>query len=78
MRAVYTNIRRTPAAGGLNFDQGVEETRYTTDMDALLKAAEPRLEFDFADRLPGPAWMQVQRLIDRGLLVEIDVIAELP
>ena len=78
MRAVYTNIRRTPAAGGLNFDQGVEETRYTTDMDALLNAADTRLELYFRDHLPTTAWMQVRCLIDPGFLVEIDVIAELP
>jgi len=47
-------------------------------MDALLKAADTRLEFYFRDHLPGTAWMQVRRLIDSGFLVEIDVIAELP
>ena len=78
MRAVYTNIQRTLAASGLNFDHLVKETLYTTDMDALLKAANLRLEFYAKDHLPTTAWMQVQRLIDLGFLVEIDVIAELP
>ena len=78
MGAVYTNIQRTLAASGLNFDHLVKETLYTTDMDALLKAANLRLEFYAKDHLPTTAWMQVQRLIDPGFLVEIDVIAELP
>ena len=77
MGAVYTNIQRTLAASGLNFDHVVKETIYTTDMDALLKAADLRLEFYAKDHLPTTAWMQVQRLIDPGFLVEIDVIAEL-
>ncbi len=77
MRAVYTNIQRTLAASGLNFDHVVKETIDTTDKDALLKAADLRLEFHSKDHLPTTAWMQVQRLIDPGFLVEIDVIAEL-
>ncbi len=78
MRAVYTNIQRTLAASGLSFDHVVKENIYTTDMDALLKAADLRLEFYSKDHLPTTAWLQVQRLIDPGFLVEIDVIAELP
>ena len=78
MGAVYTNIQRTLAASGLNFYHVVKETIYTTDMDALLKAADLRLELYAKDHLPTTAWMQVQRLIDPGFLVEIDVIAELP
>jgi enamine deaminase RidA (YjgF/YER057c/UK114 family) len=78
MRAVYVNIQHTLEAAGLNFDHVVKETIYTTDMDALLKVADLRFEFYSKDRLPATAWMQVQRLIDPGFLVEIDVIAVLP
>lgn len=78
VRAVYTNVQRTLAATGLSFDHVVKETIYTTDMDAFLKAADIRFEFYSKDHLPATAWMQVQRLIDPGFLVEIDVIAELP
>jgi 2-iminobutanoate/2-iminopropanoate deaminase len=56
----------------------VRETIYTTDMDALLKVADIRFEFYSKDHLPATTWMQVQRLIDPGFLVEIDVIAVLP
>jgi 2-iminobutanoate/2-iminopropanoate deaminase len=77
MRAVYTNIRRTLAASGRNFGHVVKETIDTTDRDALLKAADLRLEFYPGDHLPATASMQVQRLIDRGFLVEIDVVAAL-
>ena len=78
MRAVYTNIQRTLAAAGLSFDHVAKETIYTTDMDALLKSADIRLEFYTKDHLPATAWVQVQRLIDPGFLVQVDVIAELP
>jgi 2-iminobutanoate/2-iminopropanoate deaminase len=78
MRAAYTNIRRTLAANNSNFDQVVKETIYTTDMDALLKAAALRFEYYDKERLPTTTWVQVQRLVDPGFLVQIEVIAELP
>jgi 2-iminobutanoate/2-iminopropanoate deaminase len=78
MRAAYNNIRRTLQAHGADFDVVVKETIYTTNMDALLKAADLRFEFYDKDRLPTTSWVQVQRLVDPGFLVQIEVIAELP
>jgi enamine deaminase RidA (YjgF/YER057c/UK114 family) len=78
MRAVYTNIRRTLAAHGADFDEVVKETIYTTDMEALLKASDLRFEYYDKERLPTVSWVQVQRLVDPGFLVEIEVVAELP
>lgn len=78
MRAAYTNIQRTLAANGADFDKVVKETIFTTDMDALLKASDLRFEFYDKERLPATSWVQVQRLVDPGFLVAIDVVAELP
>lgn len=77
MRAAYSNIRRTLAAHGADFEEVVKETIYTTDMDALLKAADLRFEYYDKERLPTTSWVQVQRLVNPGFLVQIDVIAEL-
>jgi 2-iminobutanoate/2-iminopropanoate deaminase len=78
MRAAYTNIRRTLAAHGADFEEVVKETIYTTDMEALLKASDLRFEYYDKERLPTTSWAQVQRLVDPGFLVQIEVIAELP
>lgn len=78
MRAAYTNIRRSLEANGATFDEVVKETIYTTDMDALLKAADLRFEYYDKERLPTTSWVQVQRLVDPGFLVQIEVVAELP
>jgi enamine deaminase RidA (YjgF/YER057c/UK114 family) len=78
MRAAYSNIRRTLAAHGADFEEVVKETIYTTDMDALLKASDLRFEYYNKERLPTTSWVQVQRLVDRGFLVQIEVVAELP
>ena len=78
MRAAYTNIRHTLEAHGADFDEVVKETIYTTDMDALLKASDLRFEFYSKERLPTTSWVQVQRLVDPGFLVQVEVVAELP
>lgn len=78
MRAIYSNIQRTLAAHGADFEEVVKETIYTTDMDALLKASDLRFEYYNKEMLPTASWVQVQRLVDPGFLVEIEVIAELP
>jgi enamine deaminase RidA (YjgF/YER057c/UK114 family) len=78
LRAVYANLKRTLEAHHLDFQGVVKETIYTTDMDALLKASDQRFEYYDKERLPAVSWVQVQRLVDPGFLVEIEVIAELP
>lgn len=78
MRAAYTNIQRTLAAHGADFEEVVKETIYTTNMDALLKASDVRFEYYNKEMLPTITWVQVQRLMDPGFLVEIEVVAELP
>ena len=78
MRAAYSNIQRTLAAHGADFEEVVKETIYTTNMDALLKASDLRFEYYNKDMLPTTSWVQVQRLVDPAFLVQIDVIAELP
>jgi 2-iminobutanoate/2-iminopropanoate deaminase len=78
MRAAYSNIQQTLAANGANFDEVVKETIYTTNMDELLKASDLRFEFYDKERPPTTSWVQVQRLVDPGFLVQIEVVAELP
>lgn len=78
LRAAYSNVRRTLEAHGADFDEVVKETIYTTDMDSLLKASDMRLEYYNKERLPATSWVQVQRLVDPGFLVQIEVVAELP
>ncbi|MDP9066027.1 MAG: RidA family protein [Pseudomonadota bacterium] len=78
LRAAYSTIRRTLAANGASFGEVVKETIYTTDMDALLLASDLRFEIYDKERLPATSWVQVQRLINPGFLVQIEVVAELP
>jgi enamine deaminase RidA (YjgF/YER057c/UK114 family) len=78
MRAIYANLKRTLEANGVGFDSVVKETIYTTDMHALLQATDLRFEYYSKEHLPTVSWLQVERLLDPGFLVEIEVVAELP
>jgi 2-iminobutanoate/2-iminopropanoate deaminase len=78
MRAAYSNVQNTLTAHGAGFNAVVKETIYTTNMDALLKAADLRFEYYDKEQLPTTSWVQVQRLVDPGFLVQIEVVAELP
>jgi 2-iminobutanoate/2-iminopropanoate deaminase len=78
LRAVYSNIKRTLDAHGADFEEVVKETIYTTNMEALLKASDVRFEYYNKELLPTTSWIQVQRLVDPGFLVQIEVVVELP
>ena len=52
-------------------------TNYVADMDAFLAAGDIRHEFLMAP-YPVTATVEIARLYDRALLVEISVIAEIP
>lgn len=78
MRAAYINIQRTLAAHGATFDEVVKETIYTTNLDAMLKASDVRMDYYDKERLPTISWVQVQRLMDPGFLVMVEVVVELP
>src|ERR1700722_175502 len=69
MRAAYSNIRRTLAAHGADFEEVVKETIYTTDMDALLKASDLRFEYYDKERLPTTPLGQMQRFGGPGFLL---------
>jgi 2-iminobutanoate/2-iminopropanoate deaminase len=78
LRAVYQNLRATLKAHGAGFEHVVRENIFTTNMDALLKVADLRFDYYSKEGLPAGTWVQVERLVDPGFLVAIEVTAELP
>lgn len=78
LEAAYANLGRTLAANGADFDNVVREVIYTTDMDALLEAAELRFTRYDRSALPSISWLEVERLADPGFLVAIEATVELP
>ena len=77
LRQVLENIRTTLASVGGGMGDILSLTNYVTNMDAFLAAGDIRREF-FGAPFPVTTTVEVSRLYDRALLVEISAIAEIP
>jgi 2-iminobutanoate/2-iminopropanoate deaminase len=78
VRNVYDDIRKTLEAHGLSFASVVKENVFTTDMDALVEAAGERARFLEGVEPYAATWVEVKRLVNPDLLIEIEVTAILP
>lgn len=77
VKTVYTRLGRILAAHGLSFKDVVKENVFTTDMDALVKAANVRLPF-YDNHYPAASWIGVQRLFMPELVIEVELVAVFP
>lgn len=59
-------------------DHIIKETIYTVDMEALKKAQEARKKFFTSGRYPAATWVQIDKLYEPGLLIEFDLLVQLP
>jgi enamine deaminase RidA (YjgF/YER057c/UK114 family) len=76
--AAYTNLARTLAAHGAQFDDVVFERIYVTDMDRFLEVSDRRFRYHSPTALPALSVVEVRRLVDPGFLIAIEAVAELP
>lgn len=70
-------IKETLAHYHLDFSNVVKETIYTTDLDALKTHAGVRRPF-YGEDFPAATWVQVSRLFDASMVIEVEVIAVFP
>jgi enamine deaminase RidA (YjgF/YER057c/UK114 family) len=77
LQQVLENIRTALASVGGEVGDILSLTNYVTDMDAFLAAGDIRRAF-FTEPYPVTTTVEVARLYDRALLVEISAIAEIP
>lgn len=77
IRKAYGRIQKTLAERGLSFANVVQETVYTTNLDAFIQNKGIRKEF-YGPTLPAATWVQVQRLYLPTFVVEVEVTAEFP
>ena len=78
MRNAYEDIRKTLDAHGATSDSIVKETVYTKDIDAAVEAADVSREFYGDSTPPASTWVQISRLVHPELLIEVEVVAQLP
>ncbi len=77
VRKVLENIAAVLASLGGNMGDVVSLTHYTTDIDRFMNTGDIRTAF-FADPYPVTTTVQVARLYDPDVLIEITAIAEIP
>jgi 2-iminobutanoate/2-iminopropanoate deaminase len=74
---VYSELEQSLKAYGASFKNVVKENVFTTDLDAFKKLQGHRIEI-YAGDFPAATWVQVERLYSPELILEIELIAELP
>jgi len=77
LRQVLENIRAVLASMGGTMGDILSLVHYTTDIEAFMKAGDIRQAF-FTAPFPVTTTVEVQRLYDPALLIEIAAIAEIP
>ncbi len=77
LRQAYESIGKSLAKYGATFQNVVKENVFATDLDQMIKHKDVRRDFYKGD-WPAASWVGVQRLYVPALLVQVEVIAELP
>ena len=77
VKTVYDELEKTLKAYNLTFQHVVKENVFTTNIDGFIQQQELRKKYYKGD-FPAASWVQVQRLYTPELVVEIELIAELP
>ena len=77
LRQAYESIGKSLAKYGATFQNVVKENIFATDLDEMIKHKEVRRDFYKGD-WPAASWAGVKRLYVPALLVQVEVIAELP
>lgn len=75
LRAIYADIGRTLKHHGLDPTDVVKETIFCTDFDKYFEAASVRSEFYQGVVPPAATGVEVTRLVNTDLLIEIELIA---
>lgn len=77
MAAIYGQIGKILKSRNLSSSSIVSETIYTRDIEAVKAAIPIRKQFYTDGAYPAATWVQVERLFNPDLLVEIEVIVAL-
>lgn len=80
LRQIYTRLEQALAAAGCTLEDVVSETAYTTDIEALGRAAHVRDGFYARAGAAPPAAtaVEVRRLFFPDTMIELAAIAQLP
>ena len=77
LKLAYDEIDKTLKNYNASFANVVKENLYTTALDSVIKYKDIRRKYYIND-FPAATWIEVKRLYDPALVVEVEVIAVLP
>ena len=77
LKLAYDEIQKTLNNFNATFENVVKENLYSTELDSVIKYKDLRRNY-YGDDFPAATWVEVKRLYNSGLVVDIEVIAELP
>ena len=77
VRHAYESLDALLKKQGLTFADVVKENVYTTQLDAFKAANPERLKF-YNGKYPAATWVQVDRLFNPDIVVEVELVAYAP
>ena len=77
LKLAYDEIDKTLKHYNASFKNVVKENLYSTALDSVIANKEIRTQYYGTD-FPAATWVEVKRLYNPGLVVEIEVTAVLP
>lgn len=78
MIIAYNGIDRVLKNYNVTFENVVKENLYTIALDSVIINRDIRRKYYVNDDYPAATWVEVNRLYNKDLVVEIEVIAVLP
>jgi len=76
-KIVYDELDKSLKAYGANFSNVVKENLYSTMLDSVIQYKEIRRNY-YNNDFPAATWIEVKRLYDPSLVLEVEIIAVLP
>jgi len=77
LKLAYDEIDKTLKHYNATFKNVVKENLYSTELDSVIANKDIRLQYYGTD-YPAATWVEVKRLYNEGIVVEIEVTAVLP
>jgi enamine deaminase RidA (YjgF/YER057c/UK114 family) len=77
MRRAYKGIENALKHYNATFENVVKENVYTVALDSVIQHRDIRREFYKNNDYPAATWVEIKRLYNKDLVVEIEVVAVL-
>ena len=77
LKLAYDEIDKTLKHYNASFKNIVKENLYSTELDSVIANKEIRVQYYGTD-YPAATWVEVKRLYNPGIVVEVEVTAVLP